>query len=448
MAHVTDPVDRRPARTSSSHLPPELWDHVIDELSSNCPALRACGLTHRAWVASTRRHLFRAVKLNTIAGCEQFRELVLASSSVGTGIAQYVCDVTLTKVRLRLDRPDDPMVSNVPPLERTLSMLPNVSCLWLDDVDVKWWPELPGTDPLDNGYPDRPLRSLFTLPRLRTLHVLSVVFDSISDIVLLLAAFPQASSFQLRYLLPIHSGPGYWPPQLPENMRTDAQPVICIRDLTVAALTETARLLSALKRPPFECALQKLHWGLMPHIFTRRADEESLFMTIVREASSTLKELEVHCMANSIVFAEMDLSLHSHLRMLRVALLSTTDVESNTFPPTFSTLLSRTPDTLRALHLPIQLSVSSDGIPLWSFMDWPSVDETLALLHKRNPLLVVYLRLFCGLRLNARLPEVVQPLMSRLSTALRAGLRVRVSLGGYTPGPAGESVPDEYYWLA
>ncbi|KZT70407.1 hypothetical protein DAEQUDRAFT_204392 [Daedalea quercina L-15889] len=419
-------------------LPPELWDHVIGELSSDPPSLRACGLTQRTWVSSTRRHLFKEIELKGSADCRRFRDILLLSAALGTGIAQHVCDITLSKIRLRLGFSADSVTTDVPLLEEILSSLPNVICLRLDDVDVSYAPARPSTRV--HGYPDKPLQSLFTLPRLQTLYLVALVFNSPFDTMMLLAAFPQASSLHLRFCVHMDGAPMHWPPQLPENEETDQ--LMCIRELTVAAMTETACVMSALRQPPFSCALRKLQWSQFS-----TDDEDSLLLDIVQEVEGTLEELEIHCAAGSELFEKMDLSNHRHLISLRVAAMRMMDTEPIEFHPSFPTFLSRTPISLRALHLPISLALSrTDGIVPWSIVDWTKCDEALRFVHSRNPLLVAYLRLYFGLRQDGRLPETVQPLTSRFSSALRAGVRVRLVVGGYIPGPGG-SVPEEQFWL-
>ncbi|OCH84290.1 hypothetical protein OBBRIDRAFT_741816, partial [Obba rivulosa] len=51
------------SRTHSERLPPELTDTIIDFLHDDDAALRACSLTCRAWLRSSRTHLFGSVSL-------------------------------------------------------------------------------------------------------------------------------------------------------------------------------------------------------------------------------------------------------------------------------------------------------------------------------------------------------------------------------------------------
>ncbi|KAH9917296.1 uncharacterized protein B0H18DRAFT_1034819 [Fomitopsis serialis] len=344
-------------------------------LSSNFPTLRACALTQRAWVSRTRRYLFKASITN----------IIHSSSSTGTGVAQCVRD--------------DPEASDIPLLEK-------------------------------------PPQSLFTLLRLQTLHVMSTTLDSASDILLLLIAFPQVSCLHLRELRPpLQSLLLHGPARLPASRNATSDSKICIREMSIASSTHPVPLwvLSVLRQPPFKCAFQKFVWG-----WSSDRAEETSFLGMVDEAKDTLEELTVHCAANSGLLETMDLSQHSLLKFLGVVLIrsQTVDLPTYKFPPTFLVFLSRTPNSLRALHVPIIQTLLSNGAPQWSFMDWPRFDETLALLHKRNPHLVVSIVLTLGLERGNKhwAPRVVKslvvrPLLSRLHCSLLAGLHVRLVFG-------------------
>lgn len=273
-------------------IPPELWEHIIDELASDYATLRACGLTQRAWVSSTRRHLFRAIELKGRGDYKRFRDILLSSLSVGTDIARHVCEVTLTKAHVHLDPPAAFKATDEELLEEIFSKLPNVTCLRVDGIRCKLPEYARGASAEE--YPDKPLGSYFTLPRLRSLHLVSVVLNSPYDTMLLLAAFPQVTSFHMNYLLHNDPGPPDWPPLLPED--GEAYPSVYIQELNVAALTETVKVLTALRHPPFTCVLRKLTWArsLSPTI-----EEEELLLDLVSEAEDTLEELEIHCAADS-----------------------------------------------------------------------------------------------------------------------------------------------------
>jgi len=43
---------------SNQHLPPEIVDHIIDELHEETQTFRNCCLVAKSWVPRTRKHLF------------------------------------------------------------------------------------------------------------------------------------------------------------------------------------------------------------------------------------------------------------------------------------------------------------------------------------------------------------------------------------------------------
>ena len=50
--------------SSSTNLPPEIFDLIIDHLHDEPTTLRACSLVSKSWVPRTRRHLFDRVELD------------------------------------------------------------------------------------------------------------------------------------------------------------------------------------------------------------------------------------------------------------------------------------------------------------------------------------------------------------------------------------------------
>ncbi|KAH9917330.1 uncharacterized protein B0H18DRAFT_1034950 [Fomitopsis serialis] len=334
--------------------------------------------------------------------CRQFRDMLHSSLSTGTGIGRCVRKLVLVQVRLRLDVPEDSEASDIPLLEEIFSALPNVGHLRLRDVVVECMPKMHPGDALDDGYPAKPPRSLFTLPRLRTLHIHSVSFDSTSDIILLLVAFPQVSNPRL-------SGPARWPPQIQENRKADS--LICIRELGIHR-AHTLSLLSALRQPPF------------------------------KRIEGTLEDLVVDWFTDSFLSETMDLSQHSCLKSLSVTAIRSDCLDKPSFKvrPSYLTFLSRAPSSLRTLRLPITLSLDANDTTEWSFMDWPSLDETLTLLHKKNPCLTVSIVIDFLLQPGDTrwVPDVVkssvvQPLSTWLRSSVLAGLPVSVVFGAYPP---------------
>ena len=63
-------------------LPAELCDHIIDHLWDDLSALRACSLTCKDWLPSSRFHLFRNVRLRHADDVQRFRALLASTPSV------------------------------------------------------------------------------------------------------------------------------------------------------------------------------------------------------------------------------------------------------------------------------------------------------------------------------------------------------------------------------
>lgn len=73
------------------YIPPELRDEVIDQLHADRNALKACGLTCRAWLPRSRYHLFRSITLDPGHIGDAFRRLIHSSPIIAT----YVKDVEI-----------------------------------------------------------------------------------------------------------------------------------------------------------------------------------------------------------------------------------------------------------------------------------------------------------------------------------------------------------------
>ncbi|TCD63536.1 hypothetical protein EIP91_005306 [Steccherinum ochraceum] len=62
--------------TVSVSLPPELVDQTIDHLWDDDKTLQACSLTCRAWVPSSRLHLFRTIRVRNADDCRSLNVLI------------------------------------------------------------------------------------------------------------------------------------------------------------------------------------------------------------------------------------------------------------------------------------------------------------------------------------------------------------------------------------
>lgn len=157
-------------------LPPELYDESIDHLWDDPAALKACSLTCRAWVPSSRLHLFRTIRLQNAAHADSFQAL-LANAPV---VARCVRRLTISADYKGVDQlgravEDDAWVSSVvsfvPKLQR-------VTTLGLSRL--RWHALEPETQAA--------LMELFKT--VRTLFLFEVRFKASKDVLDFLCAFP------------------------------------------------------------------------------------------------------------------------------------------------------------------------------------------------------------------------------------------------------------------
>ncbi|PSR75378.1 hypothetical protein PHLCEN_2v9136 [Hermanssonia centrifuga] len=84
---------------TSAAFPPELFDETLDHLWDDPKSLKACSLACRAWVPTTRLHLFRTVLLTSLSSTARFSALLDSTPDIAWHVrklsitAQYSRDV-------------------------------------------------------------------------------------------------------------------------------------------------------------------------------------------------------------------------------------------------------------------------------------------------------------------------------------------------------------------
>lgn len=78
-------------------IPPELCDHVVDFLHHDLSSLRECSLTCRAFIPTTRVHLFHTISLHTPKLCTAFGRLLDMSPYLG----YYVRELSIARLGAR-----------------------------------------------------------------------------------------------------------------------------------------------------------------------------------------------------------------------------------------------------------------------------------------------------------------------------------------------------------
>ncbi|GBE81687.1 hypothetical protein SCP_0400580 [Sparassis crispa] len=157
-------------------LPPELFDETIDHLWDDPPSLKACSLTCRSWIPSSRLHLFHTVRLRDSADCERLEALVAASPS----ITRCVRRLSLSAEYGGVDADghaweDDGWVDTAAPL---LAQLTRVTTLGLSRI--RW----------DALHPETQSTILRLSKSVRSLFLFEVRFATAYDVLEFLSAFP------------------------------------------------------------------------------------------------------------------------------------------------------------------------------------------------------------------------------------------------------------------
>ena len=167
-------------------LPPELVDEALDHLWDDPKALKACSLVQRAWVPTTRLHLFRTVLLSSLSCTTRFTALLEQNPS----IARCVRKLSITAQYARPDGnadaanadraiEDDAWVNACSGLLGTLGGTGRVHTLALSRM--RWSTLEPGT------------RAAFAqlFRSVHTLFLFEVRFAASGDVLALLDAVPR-----------------------------------------------------------------------------------------------------------------------------------------------------------------------------------------------------------------------------------------------------------------
>lgn len=155
----------------SPKFPPEITDMIIHHLHKHKPTLVACSAVSRSFIPLSRHYLFREIILRKVSAL-----LDLLDSPFST-ITPHIFSVTLRKTKFQQFSWSD--------VERILS-LPSVKALSIDDFD---W----------NQIPSRMICSVLSdgLPKLTVLRLRNIAFDTSSQLVNLLRAYPKLQGLEM-----------------------------------------------------------------------------------------------------------------------------------------------------------------------------------------------------------------------------------------------------------
>ncbi|KZT67338.1 hypothetical protein DAEQUDRAFT_767246 [Daedalea quercina L-15889] len=82
-------------------LAPEVVDRILDHLWAEPRALKMCSLTCSGWLPTTRRHLFRTIRIRSSYFCVQFASLILSRTAMPITFLPCVREIILQDSPLR-----------------------------------------------------------------------------------------------------------------------------------------------------------------------------------------------------------------------------------------------------------------------------------------------------------------------------------------------------------
>ncbi|KAH9928499.1 uncharacterized protein BXZ73DRAFT_90570 [Epithele typhae] len=181
-----------PARTGT-RLPPELCDETIDHLWDDIDSLRACSLTCKDWLPSSRFHLFRSVRLRHADDLTRFRALLASAPSV----ALCVRKLSLNADHAGIAPDGSPRVDDgwVDATAALFPLLTHLTALAL--ARIRWHALAPATRAALTAAADS----------IRQLFLFDVSFAASRDVILFLSAFPALRELYFQSVSWAHDSP-------------------------------------------------------------------------------------------------------------------------------------------------------------------------------------------------------------------------------------------------
>ncbi len=362
---------------STTRIPPELCDQTIDYLWDDLESLRACSLTCKDWLPSSRFHLFRNLRLRHADDVARFRALLTSSPS----IAHFV-----RKLSLSADydgttpdgtaREDDGWVNGAAEL---FPRLHNVTTLAL--ARVRWHALSADTRAAFAGV-SKSVRQLF---------LFEVSFDASRDVIAFLSAFPSLNDLYFQAVSWKHDSPSPF-----DEPGTGLQ----IRD----AVQEAGRMhLSYLFLDPKSSPTLVTEWLLKhpdeQHLQTiqlcwRELENTQAVGDLLQASGSSLESLQVEFPAG----ISEDAVMHNHLSLanntgLRALHFGGLDVRasqafvSNRLFPWVTAMLSQVGSRhLEEVSFALEIASVQDLLAL----DWARIDADLCREEFRGLMVMFY----------------------------------------------------------
>ncbi|KAI0923557.1 hypothetical protein AcV5_009063 [Taiwanofungus camphoratus] len=408
---------------SQARLPPELCDIILDHLWDDHCALGACSLTHRAWLQTTRLHLFNTVSLLDSAAYARLERILEQSPDV----ARYV------RVLYLKSHPRNSLECSE--LPRILLLLNNVEHLTLKD----WHLELSGENRRD-------LSAFF--PVVKTLSLVSVHLEG--DV------FPQLLG-ACQSLSAVHVTTATW--FTPFNLQ-DSPAITPTQNTVIDTLTvqfSSSRMISWLLRSSIKLHLRNLHmvWNASPS----NGMIHSTVQDLLQAAGTSLERLDIafdsRISGDELPITPRHLDMSYNTRLVSFHFGCYVDGrfplyrdEFDWVPNALSQLHDTHPD-LQDVEVSLELYSPTDV----AILDWQRIDENLADLVRELPHLVVTFRLFKTVDSHSWTHEAMDAVVMRVPKlrAAKSCLGVvcynsRAVL--YSPGSSehGETSAHEYWF--
>ena len=188
--------------TSTSHLPQELVDHIIDHLHDDRPALSNCARVCRGWLPTSRHHFFAKISLKATSAhngpavpqerCKQLYAVLIQSPEIIYNIRELeICEGS---PHHHHDHHPELSSTTWITTERTLTalfkMLTHLQRLDFSATSILYWKLLPPTF-------QSALWTLLSLPTLTYIRLHSWVFPDLSSLASILACCNNLNAFAL-----------------------------------------------------------------------------------------------------------------------------------------------------------------------------------------------------------------------------------------------------------
>ncbi|KAH9949737.1 hypothetical protein B0H21DRAFT_88335 [Amylocystis lapponica] len=412
--------------TGPVFVPPELCDRMIDFLWDDLLALRACGLTCRLWLSSSRYHLFypKSVKLHNLRDWELFEAILHGSVQASTQLPHYIRNLSMI-VFNNFDGSKVESTGLAPGVRSNTALLQLMEDFSaVQQLSVTGYTVSNVEKPADNHLQlVKFLCESAFMRSLTKLELCSVAFETHGDLVRVLSACPPLSSLVLKgcrierelspLLLPLPASPG--------NRRR----VRLGGDLSIGVYFSS--LLSSWNAPL--CLLQESIYELCPRRLTWdglvTASEQPLLRDLLQRTASSLEHVDLTLGLRSgepIRDELVDLSACNGIISVHV---QCDYLVSNARAWVHAVLKHVRSTRLQELHI---------GIKPWAFgadvmnsecWQWAQVDEDLCRLGNLNPRMTVYFD-YSSVDLGIRhlMVEMVRDLEGHLPLARKAHLRM------------------------